>query len=162
MLAAAKAARWTAANIPGANEQQMYLIFSFAFERGSRVTLGGSRVRAYHVSMGTPYTEGEVPFKDSSDLDVGYNRLNAPRAQACGKQTAADMTGWLPVEEATIVPGNTIGGKVIESPEEFFQRSGERSEFDLKRKNDGVTHYYPSGSVTFDLEGNPTARPPGK
>lgn len=160
LVAAAKAAKWTEANIPGAKADQMFEIFYFAFSRGSKVTLGGSRVRAFHVAQGKGYREGEVPYKETSDLDVGYSRLNAGQAGQCRANATKDGADWLPIEEAMIIPGNTIGGQKIVSPEEFFQRSGERSVDDLKRKNEGIERYYPSGSVTFDLNGNAVANPP--
>lgn len=163
LVAAAKAAKWTAENIPGANAEQMFEIFYFAFSRGSTVALGGSRVRACHVALSdAPYTEGEVPYKPSSDLDVGYGSLDPGQARACNDGASKSTPGWLPIEDALIIPGNTIGGQRIASPEEFFQRSGERSPEDHKRKVDGIIRYYPSGSVSFALDGTPTLRPPGK
>jgi len=161
LVAAAKAAKWTEANIPGAKADQMFEIFYFAFSRKSNVTLGGSRVRAFHAEHGTPYREGEVPYKSTSDLDVGYSDLNLGQVAGCRKMATKVGGDWLPIEEATIIPGHVIGGKKIVSPEEFFQRSGERAVEDLKRKNEGIVRYYPSGSVTFDQNGDATAHPPG-
>lgn len=164
LVNAAKAAKWAADNIPGVNANQMLEVFYFAFSRGSSVTLGGSRVRAYHVQQGTPYREGEVPYTAESDLDVGYNRLSKGQASSCWAENdpssgKAKGEPWLPLERAVIVPGAVIGGKAIEHPDEFFQRSGKRSENDQKSKTQ--SHYYPSGSVTFDHQnGNPSPHPP--
>lgn len=164
LVNAAKAAKWAAANIPGVNVNQMLEVFYFAFSRNSSVTLGGSRVRAYHVQQGTDYREGEVPFTEASDLDVGYSRLTKGQASSCWEENDVSSgkgkdEPWLALERAVIVPGAVIGGKAIDHPDEFFQRSGKRADNDLKSKTQ--SHYYPSGSVTFDCQnGDANPHPP--
>jgi hypothetical protein len=167
LVNACKAAQWAARWIPEANADQLLEIFLFAFQRGSRVVLGGSRARSFFVTQrGKPYRPGEVPYKGlatgrPSDLDVGFGGLHAGQVAALYQKVGATLNpGWLPIEESAIIPGNTIGGKEIESPEEFFQRSGERSDADPKRVQEGITHYYPSGSISFHPDGRIQESPP--
>jgi hypothetical protein len=160
LLAAAKAAKWAAANIPGVKADQMFEIFYFAFSRGSTVVVGGSRVRTFYSNK-VPYSPDEVPHSENSDLDVGYGSLNAGQVSAC-RMRASEVKPGLPIEDSLIIRGNTIGKKEIESPQEFFQRSGERSPMDEKRKTKGIERYYPSGSVTFSPDGDIAEQPPGK
>lgn len=65
---------------------------------------------------------------------------------------------FLNLEKTRIVPGNeTASIKKIETPEEFFQRSGTRSDADPKAGEP----YTPSGSVTANPDGSLVIIPPG-
>ncbi|MFJ4252067.1 MULTISPECIES: hypothetical protein [Pseudomonas] len=66
---------------------------------------------------------------------------------------------FLSLEETKIAPGNrTASIEEIKSPEEFFQRSGKRSEQDQKAGE----AYRPSGSITLKEDGTITLIPPGE
>lgn len=164
LVQAGLAADWVKDNIAGANADQMFSIFARAFQKNTRVVLGGSRIRGYFAktSEAHNYKEGEVPYKETSDLDIGYN-LAGPRAKGLTDLAINEGNGkenWLPIESAVIAPGNTIGGKTIVSPEEFFQRNGERAEFDQKRVLENQTRYYASGSISFHPSGERSEYPP--
>lgn len=124
-------------NVPGLTEAQARVIFTEAFKRDSSVVFGGSRVRGNH--------------RPGSDIDVGFGGLSTAQA---GKviDRAAGVPGGLPVERTRIVPGNeTPNIPRIESPEEFFMRSGTRS--DPGREGEpfqpsGYIRYGPDGSIT--------------
>jgi RHS repeat-associated protein len=121
-------------NIMGLTEDQARLIMSKAFERDSSVVFGGSRVR------------GDAG--PDSDLDVGFGSLSKAQAAKIIKQATA--AGPLPLEKTQIVPGNqTDHIPTIQSPEEFFGRSGQRS--DPGRQGEPFT---PSGSITYGPDGS--------
>lgn len=107
------------------------------------MVFGGSRVRGN--------------YREDSDLDVGFGGLTANQAQKVVTK-AGKIEGGLPLEQTRIVPGNkTDNISLIESPEEFFQRSGIRSGNDLKAGQE----YFPSGSITVKPDGTITIIPPG-
>ncbi len=122
------------ANIPGLNRAQAKVILEGAHSRGSSAVFGGSRVRGN--------------YKLTSDLDVGFGSLSKAQAGKIIKK-ANSMQG-LSIERTLIVPGNvTPNIKTIISPEEFFMRSGFRSDgllqFDPRRL---FKPYKPSGYIS--------------
>jgi RHS repeat-associated protein len=125
------------ANVNGLTESQARLIMESAFKRGSSVVFGGSRVRGNS-------TEG-------SDLDVGFGSLSTAQAGKIIK--AASQEGPLSLEKTQIVPGNkTDVIPTIQTPEEFFARSGTRSDRDAKAGQP----FTPSGSITYNPNGTVT------
>jgi RHS repeat-associated protein len=131
------------ANIMGLTEGQARFIMEEAFKRDSSVVFGGSRVRG----NATP----------ESDLDVGFGSLSTSQASKILKK--ANELGPLPIEQTRIVPGNqTENIPRIQSPEEFFQRSGTRNPNDK-----GGAPFSPSGSRTYRPDGSISSDPaPGK
>jgi RHS repeat-associated protein len=126
------------ANIPGLSREQAEVIVRGAFSRGSSVTFGGSRVRGNHGP--------------GSDLDVGFGSLSTSQA---GKviDRASSVPGGLPMETTRIVPGNeTPHIPRIQSPEEFFMRSGTRGGGDPRAGEP----YTPSGYITYSPDGSAT------
>ena len=120
-------------NIMGLTAEQARFILKKAFERNSTVVFGGSRVRGN--------------ARPDSDLDVGFGSLSTSQAQKIIKQ--ATKLGPLKLEETQIVPGNqTRNISRIETPEEFFARTGTRS--DPGRVGEPFT---PSGSITYTPNG---------
>jgi hypothetical protein len=133
--------------IPGVEEAQARFLLQEASRRNSTVVIGGSRVRA---------SFGLGSFRPDSDLDVGFGSLS-PR-QAAGIIQRVSSMGPLQLEKTRIVPGNrTPALPLIQSPEEFFQRSGTRSGKDPHAGQP----YSPSGSYTFHPDGSLTVYPPG-
>ncbi len=133
-------------NVGGLGEAQARLIMTEAFKRGSSVVFGGSRVRGNY----TP----------TSDVDVGFGSLSPSQA---GKvidkvnTAGANDPSFLPMETTKIVPGNqTPHIARIESPEEFFARSGNR-----RPEDKGGAPYTPSGSHTYNPDGSMSSRCPG-
>jgi RHS repeat-associated protein len=121
-------------NIMGLTEDQARLIMTKAFDRDSSVVFGGSRVRG---NAGP-----------NSDLDVGFGSLSKAQAGKIIKQ--ASDAGPLALEKTQIVPGNgTSNLPTIQSPEEFFSRSGQRS--DPGRQGEPFS---PSGSLTYNPDGS--------
>lgn len=101
---------------------------------------GGSRVRGDH--------------HEGSDIDVGFGGLTGNSGNnAVNKITkAADGAGGGPPVERgiKIFPGNeTPNVPKIESPEEFFGRSGTRTEPGREGEP-----FHPSGSVTYNPDGS--------
>jgi len=133
-------------NVGGLGEAQARMIMSEAFKRDSSVVFGGSRVRGNY----TP----------ESDLDVGFGSLSTSQAGkiiAKVNAAAADDPSFLPMETTKIVPGNqTPWIARIESPEEFFARSGNR-----RPEDQGGAPYSPSGSHTYNPDGSMSSRCPG-
>jgi hypothetical protein len=133
--------------IPGLEESQARLLLHEAFRRHSTVVMGGSRVRAAF---------GQGSFRADSDLDVGFGSLSVGQAGRIIHRVSA--MGPLQLEKTRIVPGNqTPGIPLIQSPEEFFQRSGTRSGSDPLAGHS----YTPSGSYTFHPDGSITEFAPG-
>ncbi|GID90694.1 hypothetical protein Adi01nite_01060 [Amorphoplanes digitatis] len=132
-------------NVGGLGEAQARMILAEAFKRGSSVVFGGSRVRG-------DYTPG-------SDVDVGFGSLTNNQANKLIKKVNGvdDDPSWLRMEETKIIPGNeTPNIPRIESPEEFFARSGNRQPDDK-----GGAAYTPSGSHTYNPDGSISSRCPG-
>ncbi len=126
----------------GMPEAQARVIVEGAMGKGSDIVVGGSRVR------------GDA--KPTSDLDLGYNGLNPNQAGKLNKkiQAVGEKTeGAIPTDpnHPKIVPGNkTPNIPVIQSAEEFFQRSGTRQPPDERAGQP----YHPSGSVTYLPDGS--------
>jgi len=133
--------------VPGVEEEQARLLFDEAFRRGSTVVLGGSRVRA-SFGVGT--------HRPDSDLDVGFGSLTVSQAGRVIRRVSS--LGPLQLETTRIVPGNqTPEIPLIQSPEEFFQRSGIR----VGRDPLAGQPFAASGSYTFHPDGSITVYPPG-
>ena len=133
--------------IPGLVGPQARLLLHEAYRRNSTVVFGGSRVRV---------TFGRGGFRSDSDLDVGFGSLSV--AQAARVIQRVSGMGPLQLETTKIVPGNqTPSIATIQSPEEFFQRSGIRSGHDALAGQP----YTASGSYTFHPDGSITVFPPG-
>lgn len=133
--------------IPGLEEAQARLLLEMAFARHSTVVIGGSRVRV---------TFGQGTIRPDSDLDVGFGSLTV--SQAGRVIHAVTRLGPLVLESTKIVPGNRLPSiRLIQSPEEFFQRSGIRGPADPRAGQP----FQPSGSYTFHLDGTITVFPPG-
>jgi hypothetical protein len=95
-------------------------------------------------------------YRPDSDLDVGFGSLTVSQAARIIVRITA--IGPLQLEMTRIVPGNqTPSIPLIQSPEEFFQRSGIRSASDPQAGQP----FGPSGSYTFHPDGSITAHPPG-
>ncbi len=158
LLQALKAAQWAAANIPGADVDQMLLIAFKSFQKGSSFVLGGSRARSFFQGQKLYRDKGESDvMPEASDLDVGYGNLSVDEAAELNAEAARQ--GPLPIEQFPIVPGmKTKKVPRMESPEEFFHRSGDRSDNDPKSKIE--PQYSPCGSVTFAPNGEIVANPP--
>lgn len=91
-----------------------------------------------------------------SDLDVRFGSLTSSQAGKVVKAAQKVQEG-LPVENTKIIPGNSTDNiPVIESPEEFFQRSGTRNYSDSKGSMDII----PSGSITVYPNGEIVVIPP--
>jgi RHS repeat-associated protein len=133
------------ANVGGLGEAQARMILTEAFKRGSSVVFGGSRVRGNY----TP----------ESDVDVGFGSLTNNQANKLIKKVngVEDDPSWIRMEETKIIPGNeTPNIPRIESPEEFFDRSGNRQPDDK-----GGAPYTGSGSHTYNPDGSISSRCPG-
>jgi hypothetical protein len=139
--------QFATATIPGLEEGQARVLFQEGFRRNSTVVIGGSRVRAAF---------GQGTYRPDSDLDVGFGSLSISQAARVIQRVSA--MGPLRLETTKIVPGNqTPGIPLIQSPEEFFQRSGIRSPRDPLAGQP----FLPSGSYTFHPDGSITVYPPG-
>lgn len=140
---AGEQAKFLANHVPGLTEAHATTILEAAFERDSSAVFGGSRVRG--------------DFTSASDLDVGWGNLSERQAQRAIKKINK-MDFDVKLEQLTIVPGKeTATIRKIESPEEFFQRSGVRAGGDLKAGQP----YRPSGSITATSDGKIRISPPG-
>jgi hypothetical protein len=132
--------------IPGMEEAQTRGLLKEAFRRNSTVVIGGSRVRAAF---------GSGAYRTDSDLDVGFGSLTV--SQAARIIVRITSIGPLQLETTRIVPGNqTPSIPSIQSPEEFFQRSGIRTAADPQAGQP----FGPSGSYTFHPDGSITVYPP--
>lgn len=105
----------------GIDRAQAETLLQKSFEKDFEVTVGGSRVR------------GNV--RPNSDLDIGYKKtkpgenLNTINNQVGKINKAVEKAGTTPIKHTKIFPGNeTSNIPRIDSPEEFFQRSGTRTE----------------------------------
>jgi predicted nucleotidyltransferase len=129
--------------IPGLGREQANVLLEEAANRGaSRVVFGGSRVRGNH--------------HEGSDLDVGFDFPGRGKNNACNQarsviEKGSEVEGGLPLENGiAIVTGNkTKNVDEIKSPEEFFQRSGTRSDRDPKAGQP----YEASGSISASSDG---------
>jgi hypothetical protein len=132
--------RFGVSTIPGVEDGQFRLLLEEAFRRGSTVVVGGSRVRE---------SFGRGTCRRDSDLDVGFGSLTG--AQAARVERKVSAVGPLTLEKTRIVPGNQPPGiPRIQTPEEFFQRSGFRSPNDPQAGQP----FEPSGRTRL----RPTAR----
>jgi hypothetical protein len=139
--------RFATTTIPGMEENQTKLLLEEAFRRNSTVVIGGSRARV---------TFGLGVFRPDSDLDVGFGNLTSNQAGRIIRLVS--KVGPLELEKTRFVPGNqTANIPLVQSPEEFFQRSGTRSGND---PNAGQP-FGPSGSYTFCRDGSIVIIPPG-
>ena len=112
------------------------------------MVFGGSRIRG--------------DFQNNSDVDIGFGHINANKSKKIKdkiRDKSADIDGALSLERTHIVPNNeTPSISKIESPEEFFQRSGIRADKDEKSGQP----YVPSGSITVNTDGTIIIIPPNK
>ena len=134
---------WLTKNVPDLNAEQARLLLAEAHSRKSSVVFGGSRIRGN--------------WKQGSDLDVGFGGLSPAQARKVLKKAGA-IEGGVPLEQTLIVPGNET--KIIpkiDTPEGFFQRSGQRVVPDPRAGES----FIPSGSVTVNPDGTIVIRPPG-
>ena len=127
-------------NIPGINREQTKFLIESANAKGSSTVFGGSRVRGN--------------YRADSDLDVGFGNLSTGQAKKLVNK--ANRLRGLHIEDGiSIVPGNSTRNiKVIKSPEEFFSRSGFRTDglhkFDPRRI---FRPFKPSGSISVLPDG---------
>ncbi|MBH0331109.1 hypothetical protein ABH14_15075 [Brevibacillus brevis] len=134
---------WLENNIPGFHRGQGQILLEGAYSRNSSVVFGGSRIRGN--------------YSETSDLDVGFDNLSPSQASKLLKK-ADKVEGGLPIEKTIIVPGNSTPNiPKIESPEEFFQRTGQR----LFPDSRGDMSIKPSGSITVKPDGKIIIIPPG-
>jgi hypothetical protein len=139
--------RFATATIPGVEERQIRFLLEEAFWRNSTVVIGGSRVR---------FSFGIGSCRPDSDLDVGFGSLSPAQTGKLIKRVS--RMGPLQLETTKIIPGNqTPNFPLIQSPEEFFQRSGIRGGLDPHAGQS----FGPSGSYTFHPDGSITVNPPG-
>lgn len=134
--------------IPGLSKVQAQALLEASQSRGLEVVLGGSRVRA-HFGQGT--------FRPDSDLDIGFNNANLSSGKLGRVLDKFDSAGQLRAERGVrIVTGNESKNiSRIESPQEFFQRSGFRT--DPGRVGEP---FRPSGSITVRTNGTIIFEPP--
>lgn len=131
----------------GIDKPQAETLLQKSFEKDFEVTVGGSRVRGN--------------AKPNSDLDIGYQKtkpenLNTVNNQVGKINKAVEKAGTTPIEHTKIFPGNeTSNIPRIESPEEFFQRSGTRTEPGRVGEI-----FKPSGSYTYKPDGSVIYIPP--
>jgi hypothetical protein len=148
LIAALKASAHVA-RVPGVSRKQMFLIFTYAFARGSTVVLGGSRVRSYF--------SGAPCYTADSDIDLGYSGLD--KGQIGGvlakfqKPDGTNPDGYLKLESFLIAPNRPLpgGGGTMASPEEFFHTRALRPSTDPKHTTERITS--PSGSITCHPDG---------
>lgn len=126
----------------GMPSEQAKIIVSGAMGRGSDVVIGGSRVR------------GDA--KADSDIDIGFGQLSTSQAGKIIKKANA-VDGGMSIEKTLIVSGNETGNiSRIESPEEFFMRTGVRKPPD-PRAGEAII---PSGHIKYDTDGSITKTSP--
>ena len=148
---AAEQAQIASSMVPGLTEAQAKVLFEGAFNPNKpvEVVLGGSRVRSYF---------GEGTFRPDSDLDIGFNS-KMKNHQVDGILDAFDAQGPLQSERGIrIFSGNKPPSGRIDSPQEFFQRSGVRGPFPPERAGEP---FGPSGFISFHPDGTITIVPPG-
>lgn len=129
-------------------KEQAKVILEVAKNSNTSVVFGGSRIRG--------------DFQNNSDVDIGFGHINANKSKKIKdkiRDKSADIDGALSLERTHIVPNNeTPSISKIESPEEFFQRSGIRADKDEKSGQP----YVPSGSITVNTDGTIIIIPPNK
>ena len=137
-------------SVPGLNANQARALLESAQSRNIEVVLGGSRVRSFF---------GEGTFRPDSDLDIGFNVENLNTNKFKALLNPFEKAGPLKPEKGLrIFTGNeTKNVPKIESPQEFFQRSGVRT--DPGREGQLFT---PSGSITIKPDGTIILDPPRK
>jgi hypothetical protein len=144
-------AQLAASMVPGLTEAQARVLLEGAFNPNKpvEVVLGGSRVRSYF---------GEGTFRPDSDLDIGFN-AKMKNNQVDRILDSFDAEGPLQSERGIrIFSGNNPPSGLIESPQEFFQRSGVRGPFPPERAGEP---FGPSGFISFHPDGTVTIVPPG-
>jgi hypothetical protein len=137
--------------IPGLSETQARALLEASFHPNKpvEVVIGGSRVRSFF---------GEGKYRPDSDLDIGFN-AKMKNKQIDTILDAFDRSGSLASERGIrIFSGNKPPSGLIESPQEFFQRSGIR-EFPPARYGEPFS---PSGYISYHPDGTITIVPPGK
>ena len=141
-------AQFLSQHIPGLPVAQAKVILEMGARRNTSIVIGGSRVRG----NATP----------KSDIDIGFGHLNpnqADKALRQIKRDSAKIPDALKVEDTVIAPGNkTPNIPEIASPEEFFQRQGNRA----GRDKMAGQPFHPSGSVTIHPNGIIQINPPRK
>ena len=119
--------------VSGLPKEQAKVILEVAKNSNTSVVFGGSRIRG--------------DFQNNSDVDIGFGHINANKSKKIKdkiRDKSADIDGALSLERTHIVPNNeTPSISKIESPEEFFQRSGIRADKDEKSGQP----YVPSGQL---------------
>ena len=141
-------AQFLSQHIPGLPVAQAKVFLEMGARRNTSIVIGGSRVRG-----------NAIP---NSDIDIGFGHLNpnqAGKALRQIKRDSAKIPDALKVEDTVIAPGNeTKNIPRISSPEEFFQRPGNRA----GRDGRAGQPFHPSGSVTIHPNGIIQINPPRK
>ncbi len=135
--------------VPGMSNKQATALLDAAFDprKPVEVVLGGSRVKSFF---------GKGEFRSSSDLDIGFN-AKMKNSQIDRVLNSFDEAGELVSERGIkIFSGNKPPSGVIESPQEFFQRSGIR-DFPPERAGEP---FGPSGYISISPDGTMTLVPP--
>ncbi len=119
-----------------------------AQSRDIEVVLGGSRVRSFF---------GQGTYRADSDLDIGFNVESLSTSKFKALLKPFEKTGPLKPEKGVrIFTGNeTKNIPKIKSPQEFFQRTGTRT--DPGREGE---KFFPSGSITLKPNGAIILEPP--
>lgn len=134
--------------VNGLPKEQAKVILEIAKNSNTSVVFGGSRVRGN--------------FHDGSDVDIGFGNVNANKSKKIKdkiRDKSTNIDGALKLEPTHITPNNeTLNIPKIESPEEFFQRGGVRSNVDEKAGQP----YMPSGSITVNTDGTIMIIPPNQ
>ncbi|WEV49323.1 hypothetical protein OZX61_02210 [Acinetobacter sp. ESL0695] len=95
---------------------------------------------------------------EGSDINIRFGNLNIHQSGKNIKKLD-HIANSAPIEKTIITSGNSTAViSEIKSPEEFFQRSGIRSDRDPKAGKP----YYSSGSVTISPDGKVLIIPPNK
>ncbi len=137
--------------VPGMSNKQATALLEAAFEprKPVEVVIGGSRVRNFF---------GKGEFRLDSDLDIGFNATKMKNSKINRILNSFDEAGDLVSErDIKIFSGNKPKSGIIESPQEFFQRSGIR-EFPPSRAGEP---FVPSGYISINPDGTITLVPPG-
>ena len=137
--------------VPGLNSKQASALLEAAFDprKPVEIVLGGSRIKSFF---------GKGEFRLDSDLDIGFN-AKMKNNQIDRVLDSFDNAGELMSERGIkIFSGNKPPSGLIESPQEFFQRSGIR---DYPPSRAGEL-FGPSGYISVNPDGTITLVPPRK